>query len=305
MMEKEYEIDLHRIEPSYEHTRIYKEKALMELYRSIEQYGQLEPVIMVPHVSDRFVLIDGYLRLTVMRKLRQDTIRARIWDTDEKKALIRLMVFKQKKECDPLEEGYLLLELKERFDMSLTDIAMQIGRDKSFVKRRLDLVCCLSEEVCQAVRSGHVSTWAATRVMVPLARANTTHATQVILHLQDMPMTSRDLMMFFKHYQNVNKSVRENMVKNPSLFVKALKFKAEEKQAHLLQIGPEGRLLNDMAEAYLILKRCAQSVKEVMYPSQTDRQTVVDMFKKLSFAMDVIGKEISGNGERRDENSSS
>ena len=43
------------------------------------------------------------------------------------------------------------------------------------VSRRLDLVCGLPDPLLQAVREGTFSPWAATRILAPLARANSDH----------------------------------------------------------------------------------------------------------------------------------
>ena len=67
-----------------------------------------------------------------------------------------------------LEEAALIQELIERFDWSQRTIGERIGRDVSWINRRLALLSSLPEAVLTALRGGHLSSWAASRVMVPL-----------------------------------------------------------------------------------------------------------------------------------------
>ena len=57
---------------------------------------------------------------------------------------------------------------------------------------------CNSSALCprscsQRVRKGDLSTWAATRVLAPLARANTEHAAQLLSALAATSLSTREL----------------------------------------------------------------------------------------------------------------
>ena len=56
--------------------------------------------------------------------------------------------------------------------LSQHDLARRCGRDVSWVNRRLQLPSGLPDAALSAVRDGKLSSWAANRVVVPLARAN-------------------------------------------------------------------------------------------------------------------------------------
>ena len=55
-----------------------------------------------------------------------------------------------------------------------------VGRKQSWVSGRLALYGALSEDLLESIRRGSISTWAATRVIVPIARAIPEHAKMLL-----------------------------------------------------------------------------------------------------------------------------
>ena len=72
---------------------------------------------------------------------------------------------------------------------------------------------------CAAVS---LSSWAANRVMVPLARANSEHAERLLAMLAATPLSTRELQCWFEHYQQTLRTAREHMVNRPRLFIDTL-----------------------------------------------------------------------------------
>ena len=101
---------------------------------------------------------------------------AEIWFCNEAEALVQVLMKTQERQWDALEQAYMIKELQERHHLSQDRIAALMGKDKSWVSRRVSLLHVLPDEILQMVRTGHVSIWAATRVLAPLARANPDHA---------------------------------------------------------------------------------------------------------------------------------
>ena len=93
-----------------------------------------------------------------------------------------------------VEQACLIRELQDRHKMSQEKIASMLGRNKSWVSRRISLVSTLPEQILDWVLSGHISTWAATRVLVPLARANKEHAIAL----------AKDLIKEHNHIEGLN-----------------------------------------------------------------------------------------------------
>src|SRR6516162_6096583 len=121
-----HQLDLehHCIEHTLAHIRITVPSQLNKLIASIEASGQLVPVIVVPTVvPNRFVLIDGYMRVTALHKLRQDIVKAEIWECSEADALMLLLASHGERKWEALEEAQALRELQTRYQLSLEQIA--------------------------------------------------------------------------------------------------------------------------------------------------------------------------------------
>ncbi len=146
------------------------------------------------------------------------------------------------------------------YDQSQREVAPQIGRDVSWVNRRLALVEGLPEALLNAVAEGQLSTSAATRILAPLARANSDHAHQLLQALRREPVSVRELQRWYRHYQRVNRARREQMVNQPGLFLKALHARHEEAAAKRLREGPEGAWRADLKRIGQLLRGLRRQV---------------------------------------------
>ena len=81
-------------------------------------------------------------------------------------------------------------ELMQGLGLSQHDLARRCGRDVSWVSRRLQLLSGLPDAALAAVRDGKLSSWAANRIVVPLARANTEHADRLLTALVEAPLST-------------------------------------------------------------------------------------------------------------------
>jgi len=262
---------------------------------SIDQSGQLTPVAAIDGAKNRFILMDGYLRLAALRRLGSDTVRVTLWDCDEVSGLLRVLAGAQAHPWAAIEEARTIRMLIQQFDCSQHAIARDIGRDVSWVNRRLSLIESVSDDVLATVCKGQLSTWAAARIIAPLARANSAHATTMVEFLKHHSLPTRDLNTWNQHYQKASHSVREEMVKDPALFLSALRNQQQEKQAATLAAGPEGAWVKDMGIIKAILKR-QQSVIAMLFSSphnESDQQPLRQAFATIKSLVDAICKEIT------------
>jgi ParB family chromosome partitioning protein len=118
------------------------------------------------------VLIDGYRRIAALRRIGRDTASVDRWACDVTDALLGLLARTQNRPFASIEEALLIRELMQGLGLSQHDLARRCGRDVSWVNRRLQLLSGLPDAALTAVRDGRLSSWAANRVVVPLARAN-------------------------------------------------------------------------------------------------------------------------------------
>lgn len=111
------------------------------------------------------------------------------------------------------------------------DIAQWMGRGASWISRRIALLTGLSDTALQALRDGVLSSWAAERVWIPLARANSEDAHQFLQTLYHTPLSSREVVLWHHHYQTARGERRQRLLEHPRLFVDTLKTSSKAKKS--------------------------------------------------------------------------
>jgi ParB family chromosome partitioning protein len=252
------DLDLHRLDLRFAASRLVEPHAVARLAESIERCGQIVPCIVVAVPggagggAEALVLIDGYRRVAALRRLGRDTVGVEQWSCDLTQALLGVLARAQDRPFASIEQALLLRALMADQGLSQHDVAQRCGRDVSWVSRRLQLLSGLPDAALVAVRGGRLSSWAANRVVVPLARANTEHAERLLEALAATPLTTRELRCWFEHYQQTPRSAREHMVDRPRLFIDTLQANTAWHAGARLRDGPEGECLTDL--------RCLEAV---------------------------------------------
>ncbi|MBU1057236.1 MAG: ParB N-terminal domain-containing protein [Proteobacteria bacterium] len=144
------EIDFHLLDLRYSHTRIQNANLLARMQNSISRYGQIVPALAVAE-RNTFILIDGYLRHRAMKACGHDCIKLQVVEENEAGALFTVLAKNNDRQWEVIEQASLIQELHSRFTYSFAEIGNRLGRNKSWVKRRLDLVASLPNEIQQAV----------------------------------------------------------------------------------------------------------------------------------------------------------
>jgi ParB family chromosome partitioning protein len=263
------EIDFHLLDLRYSHTRIQNAKTLRSLQISIQTYGQIVPALAVAE-QERYILIDGFKRLLALQACGHDSIKLQLLNANESESLFLLLVQNNERKLEIIEQASLIQELHCRFTCTFSEIATRLGRDKSWVKRRLDLLESLPEEVRHAVMSGKLSSWAASRILVPLARANEQDCLDLTRKIIQDPLSTRELACLYNHYGKSNKTVRSRIIADPGLFVKTLKEQDEKKTGQQIGEGPEGKWFKNISVVCHILRRLKATSEDVLYPNQDD-----------------------------------
>lgn len=280
------EIEIVSLDLRYGHLRLVSRTTLNAIADSVERFGQKEPVIVLRDKGGSLVLIDGYQRVKALQRLRRDTVMAEVREGDEADGIAFLLSRSQERPRSAVEQAFLIKELLGR-GWSAKQVAHRLGRDASWVNRRLALVNDLPDDVLEAVRQGQVSAWAGSRVLAPLARANSEHARRFVQALGDEKLGTRALTRFLKHYEQANPAVRERMVNEPLLFVKVSGEDAAVPVA--LQRGPQGAWLDDLRIVSSILRRLRRDADKVFYPGQSEGERA-DMQHALAKAQSQLSE---------------
>lgn len=240
-------LDLHLLDERFAEFRVAEPRAVERLACSIERDGQLVPCIAVadPPIEaltggERLVLIDGYRRVAALRRLGRDTVQVEWWGCTIADAVLGVMARGQSRLLAPIEEALLIRKLTQGEGLSQREIARRSGHDVSWVSRRQQLLTGLPEAIVDAVIKGQLSTWAANRVLAPLARANSEHAERLMKALTGAALSTRELRQWFDRYQKSGHVVRERLVDNPQLYIASLAENIEQDLSDALRAGPEG-----------------------------------------------------------------
>lgn len=290
-------LEIVHLDLSYRHIRVQNAQAVRHMADSMQRYGQIMPILVVAAKPPRHTLIDGYLRVAAARRLGQDTLLSHIWHGDEKQALCHVLVNDDQRRWDIFEQAGMIQELLSRHQLSQRELSRLLGKEPSWISRRLALLQTLPQQVLQSVQRGRISSWAATRVLTPLARANADHAKRLADSLMKQPICTRQLFIFFKHYQRSNRKVRENMVNEPLLFIKAIQSQKDHRDSQQLAQGPEGQWVKQLHTIAHIIQRLIMTADNVIYPGQSnlDRRHLLTAFNEV----DPIWHKLKKHLERR------
>jgi ParB family transcriptional regulator, chromosome partitioning protein len=297
-METVLRLDLHALIPRFAALRLHDPSRLAQLVASIEQRGQLMPVVAVPEADgDRhWVLIDGYRRREALQRLGADRIWVDVWERSVDEALLAALARGPERAWEAIEEAALIAELSSRH--SLQAIARELGRDVSWVSRRLSLIKALPEDLLDQVRKGRISLWAATRILSPLARANSEHARILLAQLAHQPLSTRELGRLYEQYRQASKVQRRRLVENPALFLQALDSRAQASADKRLAAGPEGAWYKDLRVVGSLLERLLGQVPTLFGPTQVaaERERLQQAFAAAKIQLQRLEQALAQSG---------
>ncbi len=251
------DLELHQLELRYERLRDRNAGREKRLLASLATVGQQTPIVVVTDttVTDaaataaRHVVIDGYKRVRLLRRLGHDTVGATRWDLPEPDALVLEGLMRGREQTGPIDQGWLLRELRERFGLSQQELARRFDRDISWVSRRLALIEWLPERIEQHVRSGAIGAHAAMKFLVPLARANPADAERLADAIAPLGLSTRQIGALWLAWDHGNDPSRQLLLQNPLLVLRA------HEQPTCRKPTPAEQLLNDVEVLAAVARR--------------------------------------------------
>jgi len=216
------QLEVHQLHLKYAALRLTDRAARATLVASLSSEGQQMPVIVVrTDRADRYVLIDGYQRVGALEALGQDMVDVAVVSMPEDVALAMSHRLQKSREPSALEEGWILMELIVGHGHTQASLPTLLGRDKSWVSRRLALVQTLPESVQAGVRDGRVGARAAMRTLVPLARANAEHCVRLVENLPRPAPSTRAMEQLYDAWRKGDPEVKSRIVDKPGLWLRA------------------------------------------------------------------------------------
>lgn len=189
------EIEVSGIGERYGGFRIVNPLADAAMVKSMQRYGQMSPVVCVK-AGDGYELIDGFKRLRACLKLNKAVLKAKTVDFSEracKAAIIQLN--RSGRSITEMEEALVLRSLHREDKLTQIEIAVLVGRHKSWVSRRISLIERLSEEIQEDIQLGLLSV-SIGRELAKLPRGNQLAALRAVRKHQ---LTKREVEKLIMH----------------------------------------------------------------------------------------------------------
>jgi ParB/RepB/Spo0J family partition protein len=174
------ELAISAIGERYGAFRIVSPRADTAMVKSIGKYGQISPVVCAKEEGG-YELIDGFKRLRACRRLNKDAVRVNVIEVSGRVCKAAIIQLNQLgRSINEMEEALVLQSLHREDGLTQIEIATLLGRDKSWVSRRIALIERLSEEVQEDIRLGLIPVFTG-RALARLPRGNQKDATDAIL----------------------------------------------------------------------------------------------------------------------------
>ena len=135
-------LSINEIEPNRSQPRkIFSEKGLEELAKSIEQNGIIQPILVRPMTDGSYQLIAGERRWRAARMAGLTEVPVTIREmTDEEASIFALIENLQREDLNPVEEAEGLKSLIESYGFTQEEAADKVGKSRTAVTNTLRLL---------------------------------------------------------------------------------------------------------------------------------------------------------------------
>lgn len=297
-------VDLHQLELRFEALRSKSANKERRLMASLLDSGQQHPLVVVEAEREsRYIVIDGYKRVRALKKLQLDQAMVTLWELDQAEALVLEQLMRSSDSSGPIEQGWLLVELRERFALSQEELARRFDKSQSWVSRRLALVRELPEAIQRVVRDGGLASHIATKLLVPMARAKPDDACRLAELFARLRLSTREAQKLYAGYLESGERGRELLLERPELYLRA------ERQAALPKSeapSPIEQLTGDLETLAAICRRTLRRIadwplrfalapdrEQVERVAHLARQRTQDLFARIDSELTHAGSEHS------------
>jgi ParB/RepB/Spo0J family partition protein len=284
----------------YARLRVRDAAAESKLAAAIAQQGQRCAVLVVvsAEAGARYVLVDGYRRARVLRRLGHDAIVAMVVALEQAEALAYCHRQETSRRRSAVEDGWLVRELVETHAMSPTQVSAALGRTRSWVSRRLGLVRALPAEVEEAVRRGTVPPHAAMKSLLPLARANSEACAKLLVALGSERLTTREVALLYDAWRRGDAETRTRIVETPRMLLAAAAATMPGEAKPPRRQDEAGRLAKDLGTAAAVVGRAKSTLERALVVDRWVRkdEAVVQSFRRVTDAYAALARRMDDGG---------
>jgi len=217
------QLEFQQLDRRWGHLRVRHPARQRRLLASLAESGQQMPIVVVAvegH-ADRYVVIDGYKRITALEQLGRDTVEAVEWPMSEAAAVLLDRSLRLAEHETALEVGWLLQEMEQRFGYNLEELARRFDRSVTWVTRRLALVELLPEAIQQQVREGKITAQLAMKFLVPVGRQSLEDCQRMAAIFAEHHCDTREAGLLYAAWRQGSAAIRKRILQDPALFFKA------------------------------------------------------------------------------------
>jgi ParB/RepB/Spo0J family partition protein len=230
-------LTIEEIDTSLSAMRLMRPAQVKEMARSLEQLGQLQPVV-VREEGDKYQLIDGFKRYYASVEMSSAVLDATLLAVSE--AVGKAMILNYNKDANSLveyEEALITYSLKKDHMMDQKEISSLLGYSRAWVCRRIAMIEKLEQVVQDELRLG-VITNSHTRSIIKLPRGNQREILEVITRNN---LTSRQSSILIdKFIQTGNKKEQAYLLIHP---MEAIKSKEKQEDIYDNRLSVHGNRL--------------------------------------------------------------
>lgn len=140
----------------YQPRRDFEPASLAELKNSIQKHGILQP-LLVTRNADGYELVAGERRLRAAKELRLSKVPVMIRSASDLEKLELAMIENiQRQDLNPIEEAQAYQRLCEEFDLVQEEVALKVGKSRSYVANVLRLLK-LPPEIQKSLSDGKIT----------------------------------------------------------------------------------------------------------------------------------------------------
>jgi len=224
---KAVEIDISSIKKSETQARTnFDKEKLSELSQSIVKNGILQPLIVQEVGSGEYRLIAGERRLRASREAGLKSVPCLIKDVSSRDAaVIGLVENIQRKQLNSTEEAAGYKKLIEEYSLETKDIAILVGKSRSYVSNLLRL-SKLSSKVYKALQE-QVVTMGQVKPMINLEEQK---QEELLVEILNLKLSSRQVEERVRNITSFNKEISEELLHYKKFFEDQTGSKADIKK---------------------------------------------------------------------------
>ena len=287
------DVALELLDERYARLRVVQPRLAKTMTESLRRYGQLSPVVACQR-GDALAVVDGFKRVAASRVLELETLSVRVLPLSERAAVAAVYGLNRGgRGLVDLEEALVVRELVREQGLNQPEVGELLGRDKSWVSRRLMLVERLCDEVQDDVRVGLVPISVA-REVARLPRGN---QPEVAACVHNQGLTCRDAALLVRLFeQTTDRSQQEALLATPQDILEA--HRGHDRAApNDPRLGPAANKLRRqalwVAEGLASLDRMLPR-KPVTEWTIAERTILVDLLHKVGETASNIGRTLVG-----------